>query len=412
MANMTDVAIIGAGPYGFSLAAHLRAAGISFRIFGQPLANWREHMPEGMKLKSSGFASNLSAPASDSTLKAYCVQRGIPYHDTDLPVPLDVFNAYAEEFQRRFVPKVEVKDVCVLERKNDLFFLTLSNNEKLIARHVVLAVGISHFADMPKALMHLPRDVRSHSFHFRNGKPFHRRQVAVVGGGASAIDVAAELHACGASVRIVARDKSIKWHSAPTERRPLSWLRRPSSGIGPGWRSFFCAELPQLFRLLPQSLRLCITKRHLGPAPGWFMRPKIEGRVPILHDAEVVGATMRGHRIGLIVSRRGEEREITCDYVIAATGYKPDMSRLSFLSVRLLREIKQVENTPVLSSRFETSVRGLYVVGPAAANSFGPLMRFMVGAEYAAPFLARHLKHKLGHRSGEALSAGRTLKPA
>jgi thioredoxin reductase len=412
MSNITDVAIIGAGPYGLSLAAHLRAAGLSFRIFGQPLSTWREHMPEGMKLKSNGFASNLSAPAADSTLKAFCALRDIAYHDTDLPVRLDVFNAYAEDFQRRFVPNVEAKDVCVLERKDDLFYLTLGNGEKLVARHVVLAVGISHFADMPKELMHLPRDMRCHSFHFRSGKQFHRRQVAVVGGGASAIDIAAELHACGASVRIVARDKRIKWHTPPTVRRRLAWLMRPASGIGPGWRSFFCAELPQLFRLLPQSLRLRITKRHLGPAPGWFMRPQIEGRVPVMRDAEVVGATMRGHRIGLIVSRRGEEREIACDYVIAATGYKPDMSRLTFLGARLQREIEQVENTPVLSSRFETSVRGLYVVGPAAANSFGPLMRFMVGAEYVSPFLARHLKRKLEHRPGEVLSAGRTLRPA
>jgi thioredoxin reductase len=310
------------------------------------------------------------------------------------------------------VPNVEAKDVCVLERKDDLFYLTLGNGEKLVARHVVLAVGISHFADMPKELMHLPRDVRTHSFHFQNGKQFYRRQVAVVGGGASAIDVAAELHACGASVRIVARDKHIKWHTPPGERGLLSWFTRPSTGIGPGWRSFFCARLPQFFRLLPQSLRLRIVKRHLGPAPGWFMRPKIEGRVPILRDAELVGATMRGTRVGLIVSRRGEEREIACDHVIAATGYKPDMSRLSFLGLRLLREIKQVENTPVLSSRFETSVRGLYVVGPAAANSFGPLMRFMVGGQYASPLLVRHLKHRLKRVPREAVIDGRAFKPA
>jgi hypothetical protein len=98
--------------------------------------------------------------------------------------------------------------------------------------------------------------------------------------------------------------------------------------------------------------------------------------------------------------------------VIAATGYKPDMNRLSFLSARLLREIRQVENTPILSSRFETSVRGLYVVGPAAANSFGPLMRFMVGAEYASPLLTRYLKRKVKHGSGEAAPQSRALKPA
>lgn len=59
---MTRVAIIGAGPYGLSIAAHLRAYGIPFRIFGAPLDSWRRHMPVGMMLKSDGFASSLSAP--------------------------------------------------------------------------------------------------------------------------------------------------------------------------------------------------------------------------------------------------------------------------------------------------------------------------------------------------------------
>src|ERR1700742_3833268 len=49
-----DVAIIGAGPYGLSLAAHLAAAGVNFRIFGRPMGLWREHMPQNMMLKSNG----------------------------------------------------------------------------------------------------------------------------------------------------------------------------------------------------------------------------------------------------------------------------------------------------------------------------------------------------------------------
>ena len=54
---MTRVVIIGAGPYGLSVAAHLRAHGVAFRIFGAPLDSWRNHMPVGMMLKSDGFAS-------------------------------------------------------------------------------------------------------------------------------------------------------------------------------------------------------------------------------------------------------------------------------------------------------------------------------------------------------------------
>ena len=55
-----EVAIVGAGPYGLSLAAHLNGAGIQTRVLGRPMDSWRSHMPQGMLLKSDPFASNLS----------------------------------------------------------------------------------------------------------------------------------------------------------------------------------------------------------------------------------------------------------------------------------------------------------------------------------------------------------------
>jgi hypothetical protein len=39
-------------------------------------------------------------------------------------------------------------------------------------------------------------------------------------------------------------------------------------------------------------------------------------------------------------------------------------------------------------------VADLYFVGLPAMNSFGPLARFMVGAEYVAPRVARRLVHR------------------
>ena len=59
--------------------------------------------------------------------------------------------------------------------------------------------------------------------------------------------------------------------------------------------------------------------------------------------------------------------------------------------MRLRARIDHVEHTPKLSDHFETSVPGLYAQGVLSANTFGPLMRFMVGAEYAAPRLADRL---------------------
>ena len=70
---MLEAVIIGAGPYGLSIAAHFRRRGIPFRIFGRPMDSWRAHMPKGMRLKSDGFASNIYDPESAFTLKQFWV---------------------------------------------------------------------------------------------------------------------------------------------------------------------------------------------------------------------------------------------------------------------------------------------------------------------------------------------------
>ena len=71
----TDNLIIGAGPYGLSLAAYLRARRADFRIVGSVMAPWRSNMPAGMFLKSEGFASTLFDPKAEFTLAAYCAEQ-------------------------------------------------------------------------------------------------------------------------------------------------------------------------------------------------------------------------------------------------------------------------------------------------------------------------------------------------
>jgi hypothetical protein len=80
----------------------------------------------------------------------------------------------------------------------------------------------------------------------------------------------------------------------------------------------------------------------------------------------------------------GSEREIVAEHIIAATGYKVDLQRLTFVSHAIRSQLKTVGGSPVLSSSFESSVPGIYFVGIAAANSFGPVMRFAFGAGFAA----------------------------
>jgi thioredoxin reductase len=394
MVDRESVVIVGAGPYGLSIAAHLNALGVRLRIFGTPMQIWREHMPKGMLLKSDGFASNLSDPASSFTLQDYCAQQGIAYDHTRVPIPLDVFIDYGIEFQRRFVPQLEDRQVIGVEREPDGFSVTLDNGEIVHSQKVVLAVGISHFQHIPSGLGELPPSLVSHSSAFHDLEPLRGKSVTVVGAGASGLDLAALLHENGVNVTLLSRNPTVRFHDAPGSKPRSLWsqFRHPASGIGPGWRSRFYTDAPLLFHLLPEKLRLKIVKRHLKPSAGWPMKERVLGRVPILQGYSIVSAEKKDGGVLLnLVAQDGSHKEHWTELLITATGYKVDLSRLPFLGGELLSQIRSVEQSPVLQSDFQSSIPGLYFVGVTAANSFGPMLRFAFGVEFAA----RHLTKKL-----------------
>src|SRR5437899_11294951 len=153
---MLEIALIGAGPYGLSVAAHLRSLGVPFRIFGGPMDSWLAHMPKGMMLKSDGFASNIYDPEDSFTLKQFCAEQAISYSDTGLPVSLETFTRYGLAFRERMVPELEEKLVVGVHHSPDGFLLQLEDGEMVKTRRVVLAVGITHFAHRPSHLAHLP----------------------------------------------------------------------------------------------------------------------------------------------------------------------------------------------------------------------------------------------------------------
>lgn len=403
---MLDVAIVGAGPYGLSVAAHLKHIGLTFRIFGRTMDSWLAHMPKGMLLKSDGFASNLYDPEAKLTMEKYCAERGIPYSHTKVPVSLDTFSSYGVAFRTRIVPEVEEKMVIGLDQISGGFSLRLEDGQKVTARRVILAVGITHFQFVPPELRHLPADLLSHSYCHYDLEKFRGRDVVVRGGGSSAIDLAVLLHEIGARVQLVARRKALKFHGAPSTKKPSWWdkIRRPQSGIGPGLKTKLFADAPNLFRLVPAKKRLEIVKKTLGPAGGWFTKDKLLGHVPIVLGSTIEKAEAENGKVRLQVALQdGSRREIVADHVIAATGYKVDMERLKFLSAEIRSKIKTLEGSPILSSSFESSVPHLYFVGVAAASSFGPVMRFAFGAGFTARKIAQTMKKAVAKSPRTAL---------
>jgi thioredoxin reductase len=397
MKQSCDLAIIGAGPYGLSLAAHLRARGQNFRIFGKPMDTWASHMPKNMMLKSEGFASNLSTPSEDFTLKAWSKRNGLAYADRSAPIGLDHFLRYSEAFRARFAPELEDVQVKRVERTDDGFALSLDSGERFKADNVVLAVGVKWFAYTPPVLARL-RDLVSHSYDHRDVERFRGCEVAVVGTGSSAIDLAHELRRSGASPHIVGRAARVQYNSAPDSdgERLLYRLQNPPSTIGRGWRSYFCAQAPLMFYRLPRHMKERAIKSHMHPAAGWFMRWQVEGVIPMTLGAVTTKARAKDGRAWLTLARHdGTEEVRPFDHVISATGYRVDVERMKFLAPSLRSQIALCNGSPLVSDTFETSVPGLYTIGLSAMEMFGPLLRFMVGAEFVAPRLAAHLSRSV-----------------
>jgi hypothetical protein len=391
MSASAQVAIIGAGPYGLSIASHLRARGIDFRIFGQPMESWCSRMPRGMFLKSEGFASDIYEPNRRYTLKRFCAQHELPYADVGLPVSLETMTAYGLCFQKHFVPEVETRFVIRVERRPEEFVVELDDGETLSARRVIVAIGSSYFKYVPEALAELPTEVLSHSCEHQSLDHLKGRDVVIVGGGASAVDLAALLHDFGANVQLVVRQQTLAFISKPEPRSTWRHVRYPVSGIGGGWRSLVFADAPMLFRYLPAKMRVQTVKTYLGPAGAWFIKDRLIGNVSVLLSHSLVSAEVQCSRVRLALNGGNGHRELTTDHVIAATGYRVDIHRLNFLSATILARLRLMQNAPVLSQDFESSVPGLYFVGLASAYYFGPVMRFLFGARYTAPRIAQHL---------------------
>lgn len=387
--TQAEVAIVGAGPYGLSLAAYLKERGVRHRIFGTPMQTWRDRMPAGMSLKSDPFASNLYDPGGRFTLKDYLRSVGQPYDATGWTVPLEMFVTYGSWFQAQTSPDLDTREVRHIEASGRDFVLTLADDDQVQARQVVLAIGIRDFAYIPAALAAIPSELMSHSSLVADPGRFAGRDVTVLGGGASAIDLVMLLHEAGASARLVARAPRLDFHSGDQGRRSLlAQLRRPTSGLGPGWKNLLVGEAPGVFAWLPEARRLDVVRTMLGPAAGRGVRERIEGKAPLLLAHKIVDVQARGAGLAIRLQSAGGETEVETDHLIAATGYRPDVSRLGFLSPSLRQRLALVEGSPRLGFDFQSSVPGLYFVGLAAANRFGPVQRFAFGARFAAKTVA------------------------
>jgi cation diffusion facilitator CzcD-associated flavoprotein CzcO len=386
--------IIGAGPYGLAIAAHLQFLGVNFRIFGRAMHRWLRQMPNHMLLKSEGCASSLASPTGRQTLACYCNDQGLPYADYGTPVSREVFAQYALSFQKQLVPVLEDVMVTTVNRSRNGFELQLSSGEILEAAKVIVATGMEHTAYIPEQLATLPAELLSHSAEHYDLSGFNGKDVTVIGGGQSALETAAILKEEGASVSLLVRGPTLAWNRIPSKahRTMYQRFRYPRTKLGDGLQLWVYDNAPGLFHRLPRGVRHSKVRAALGPAGAWWLKDRVVGRLSILLGHHVVGSEARDGRAALRMTDQNERSQVLItDHVIAATGYQFKIQNLPFLSQDLKIQLRHEQQSPVLSPNFESSISGLYFTGLASANAFGPVMRFVAGTSYTARRLSTHI---------------------
>jgi FAD-dependent urate hydroxylase len=381
-----NVTIIGAGPYGLSAAAFLRAANVETRIFGEPMAFWERQMPAGMCLRSNWGASHIADPRHALTLDAHCRQSG---NHMSKPIPLDRFIGYGQWYQRQAVPDLDRRLIRSIETDARGFKVVVADGESFTSRRVVVATGTSNFASRPSEFEGIPPTLASHSSEHNDLRKFKGQRVVVIGAGQSALESAALFKEAGIEIEVIARQRILNWvglHPRLHHLGPLSKLLYSTRDVGPAGISRLVAA-PHLFRTFPRWLQDRTAYRAIRPAVAGWLRPRLTG-VPVTLGRKAVSATATGSQLRL---RLDDGTERLVDHALLATGFRVDISRYQFLSPLLLNRVETVDGYPVLKRGLECSISGLHFLGKPAAWSFGPLVGFVSGTEFAANELVRSI---------------------
>lgn len=349
----THTLIIGAGPYGLSLANYLSHYRKPFVIAGKPMELWRRHTFDSMRLRSDTATSEIGHPEDGFSFERFRMETGLSLSDTKGQLPVSVFRDYINWCESRFRFDIREQYVTHLQRQSSgLYAATLDDGKIIRSQQVILATGIAHHLHIPNNLQQAKRII--HSYDVQTIQSLQDRRVLVVGAGQSAAE----------SIAVLQNNRNrVDWY---TRSDPI-FFSEPLNL--PKWVFNQIVRLPRLFRALPPQL----LDSTLGLFSATTITPNFENMLD-QHQRFTRCPDLSAY-----------------DAIIAATGYRYHLRDLPFMDGALRQKIRQYRNLPVVSPRFESSVPGLYFLGAMTEPFFGPSMKFMIGARYSAAVVSRAL---------------------
>ncbi|MDE2794345.1 MAG: YpdA family putative bacillithiol disulfide reductase [Gemmatimonadota bacterium] len=341
VARAHDLAIVGAGPCGLAVAVAAKEQGLRFAILDrgaitESLTHYPYYMTffstaERLEIGDVPFTIPEPKPTRREALAYY--RHVVARHGLAVRQYEDVTRVV-----RHFGPEVADKQALEGEKgeSHDGFVLHTRSRDgredRVPARAVVIATG--GFGE-PNRLDLPDGDPDGRIIHYyKEPFPFFDQDVAVVGGGNSAVEAALELHRNGVRVRMV--------HFADVVDR----------GVKP------------------------------------WVRPDIDNRIEhgeiVMHWRSRIAAL--GPRTATIVrDDTGASTEVANDWVLAMTGWRPDHALLHGLGVRTDPRTGIPDHDP---ATMETNVAGVFIAGVIAAGYDANKIFIENGREHGASIAA------------------------
>ena len=385
MKQVTDVLIIGAGPFGLAMSVYARHLGIDHVIVGKPMDFWQANMPEEMYLRS-GCDWHLD-PLDVHTIDRFLRTQDLTSADVE-PLSLKFYLTYAQWFQEQkqieAIPRF-VQQLDHIHNGRNRFRATMDEGHTIEARHVVIALGFKHFRNLPPELVELlPRGRYSHTCDLVDFNNLKEKRCLIIGGRQSAFEWAALLSEAGAS-----RVHMSYRHDSPSfAEADWSWIKPlvDAQVENPGW-----------FRHLPQEEKVALNDRfwavgrlHVEP---WLEARVMTETVTRWPKTQVVACDELP--TGELAVTLDNRNVLSVDHVILATGYKVQINQVPFLAQgNILDTLATRNGYPILDEHFQTSLPGLFITSMLATQDFGLFFAFTVSVGASAKIIGQTIANR------------------
>ena len=350
--HMIPVLIVGAGPYGLSLANYMSAMGQEFKIIGKPMELWREHTFSEASLRSEMATSEIAHPQSAYSIQTFRTQNGLDRGKPSERIDVKEYRQYIDWVLGEIPYEIQPEYLTNLSQMDDYFKAKLESGETLKAKQVVIATGVAHHLKVP-AEFSSAKDV-IHSYYTQEIEALQGKKVLVVGAGQSAAEA---MEICQKN------ENEVHWYARKAPRFYSEPLDLPK------WIFNLVVKSAGLFRTLPHSL----IQYMFSIFSATTMTPDNEAKLTGIDSFSTLPDLS------------------TYDHVISATGYNYTLNHMNFLADDLRDSLEMKAAMPRIDKNFMSSMRDLYFIGPSTEMFFGPPMKFMIGSQYVAPRLSKLL---------------------